>query len=499
MRRTTDHPDSLAVLALHGRTKPVGSRMGREEGRLLGRCCSEQQCVESGVAKATIRRNGNITRRVGLQHLVRHGKFYDSIPLTGVMQWARQREFNPRILAMAMQMHMAPRRLRAGRAHSETTQPTRSIIAGCKQSNRFARAVLYDILQDLHEQRPAEIRQFVDDLSQTSRGKESTVAESSANTAEYLITRLRQRDLRESKAKTYIVASSKRLTLNVQNRIAHQCGMQLPIATAMRDLGVDATAGTRRSTKVSHARIAAGRIRTSRVRFLSKANWQAQKLYKTGTKPATTYGIEAAGAPPGTIRELRRQAADSTGVGGKKMPNDDHRTRLGRGGRPGHRDSDKASDKLDADVGRGRTTTEEANQESMGQTEKQDIQTPTTLVPGSWANRSNHCYPGRLRVDTRSPRHVETERRLVEVDRGCEQRSTLTSPPRRHPRKTLEGRRRALGRTRSRRWNRLDHSEAIHPMAPKERQRKRGSNHEGSDGRRYVVAGKENAGQHHYR
>ena len=50
-------------------------------------------------------------------------------------------------------------------------QPSNGIIAGCTQSNKFARVFLYPILRDIYEAIPKQVlRSFVDDISQAQHG-----------------------------------------------------------------------------------------------------------------------------------------------------------------------------------------------------------------------------------------------------------------------------------------------------------------------------------------
>ena len=129
-------------------------------------------------------------------------KFYDSISLSGLISWARDREFQPVILCLAMQVHMAPRTLRAGEAHITVTVPTCSIIAGCRQSNRFARAVLYNILDDMHNNHPVCIRQFVDDLAQgVHDDEEGKAIDTTVEATTDMIEMLHERGLKESSGK----------------------------------------------------------------------------------------------------------------------------------------------------------------------------------------------------------------------------------------------------------------------------------------------------------
>ena len=99
-----------------------------------------------------------------------------------------------KLAALGISMHTAPRTIRAYDHHVPMGRPSKWIIAGCTQSNQFARTFLHAIITKVHEASPYndqhiwegvpeewsmhiaskpwnDIQSFVDDVSQTVRAK----------------------------------------------------------------------------------------------------------------------------------------------------------------------------------------------------------------------------------------------------------------------------------------------------------------------------------------
>ena len=77
-----------------------------------------------------------------------------------------------RCLWLGLQMHMAPRLIKARDAYAMADLPANGIIAGCTQSNTFARILLHRIMEQRyhdprHEGEARLVRQYVDDIRQS--------------------------------------------------------------------------------------------------------------------------------------------------------------------------------------------------------------------------------------------------------------------------------------------------------------------------------------------
>ena len=94
--------------------------------------------------------------------------------------------------------------------------------------------------------------------------------------------------------------------------------MALREGASVKDLGVDATAGTgrRRPTVKVRFRVAGLRHRRVVALRLAAGRQAGRKLFSAGTQPAAAYGLIAYGASPQRLRKLRTLAAEATGFGG---------------------------------------------------------------------------------------------------------------------------------------------------------------------------------------
>eukprot|EP00972_Heterocapsa_arctica_P021237 3125767-Heterocapsa_arctica.AAC.1 len=91
-------------------------------------------------------------------------------------------------------------------------------------------------------------------------------------------------------------------------------GIQVKVANTVRDLGIDATLGTRRSTPTSRARTGKSFRRMVKIKVLGKFNKKAAKLLQTGARPQATWGHQARGTPPSVLQTLRGKMAIAAGL-----------------------------------------------------------------------------------------------------------------------------------------------------------------------------------------
>ena len=108
-------------------------------------------------------------------------KFYDNIDISKLMDRAIEMEYPIMILALGVSMHMAPRVLKTQEHFTMCELPSNGIIAGCTQSNIFARIFLFAILKWSIEGVPINCRMrnpdwdflksFVDDITQANKAK----------------------------------------------------------------------------------------------------------------------------------------------------------------------------------------------------------------------------------------------------------------------------------------------------------------------------------------
>ena len=109
------------------------------------------------------------------------------------------------------------------------------------------------------------------------------------------------------------MASSSAVAKALQATMAAH-GERVNRVAAGADLGVDAAAGRRRSTKVARARRAKADKRARAVaRYAKMAPYAAAKLYRVGACARLSHGAEAFNMARTTLRSVRAQQAKATG------------------------------------------------------------------------------------------------------------------------------------------------------------------------------------------
>ena len=239
-------------------------------------------------------------------------KFYDSIPPEQVAITACSLGFPLRSLVLGLQVHMATRRLRAGGTHSGEIYPTTSIVAGCTRSVCWSRCLLYQVLDDLHKNyRPLEVQSWVDDLAaRVSHTREIAIAKAVEGSVA-LVEGLRARGCKLS-PKSVVIASNPKVAKEVVEKLG-QRGIQVGSALRARDLGSDCSAASRRTVQVQKGRLTAARKRLMRIKGLVRAHGEARKLVKIAGKPQGTWGHQAQGLAPSTLRSWRASVMSSLG------------------------------------------------------------------------------------------------------------------------------------------------------------------------------------------
>ncbi len=241
-------------------------------------------------------------------------KFYDMIDVIILIDQAIELGVNPIVMYMSLQVHMAPRVLRAHGVYGQVINISNSILQGCVNSNSFARITLYGILQEAHSRIPtAVLGQHVDDVLHRTVGNEERVVEDSVELSVLLEDRLAEQGLQLADQKCIVMASKKKLAEAVTKRLNAK-GLDFQTANATKDLGVDAGMGRKRSTIVADGRIGKARKRAVRAGVINKcAKRKTGRLWKTNVLPAASYGIAAFGVPPTKVKKLRTVAVAAIG------------------------------------------------------------------------------------------------------------------------------------------------------------------------------------------
>ena len=153
-------------------------------------------------------------------------------------------------------MHMAPRLLKADGTYCLCELPSNGIIAGCTQSNLFARVLLYRAIKDSLGALPPPMqmtRSFVDDLNQICYGKKNLAYEKIKVVGLGIADELIKIKCKIS-AKPVILGSRQNAIRHVSAFFRRRGITVTPVIVA-KDLGVGTTAGVRRTSGQLHHRI----------------------------------------------------------------------------------------------------------------------------------------------------------------------------------------------------------------------------------------------------
>ena len=275
---------------------------------------------KSALTSSALRAWSNEIARVSDQHslsiLWDVDKFFDSLSPEDVLQAAVDAAYPLSELILAMSMHVAPRCLVLGGVASCILYPNRSIIAGCSHSNFFARLPIRPhIARMASEAKPPllKVATFVDDVSQTSRGSLSQIANAAIRAAVSFCISMGTLGLKVS-SKSVIVSSQPRLARAVALQLRKTQGVAVTVAETGRDLGIVNNPSKRRSTIIQDSRIAKASRKFRRIARLAKGVRSARKLSTTGAVPQAVWGLGAVGLAPSTVKRLRTELAISTGI-----------------------------------------------------------------------------------------------------------------------------------------------------------------------------------------
>ena len=232
-------------------------------------------------------------------------KFFDSINIRKLIVLAREQGLDLKTLAIAMQAHLAPRVVKAGGCYGLPVGVSKSILAGCKFSIGFARSSTYWLLDEAHRGKALTMtRQFVDDIAQNTRGRNKRLVEEEfMEVAKNIFEGLKGEGFSVS-GKSVLICSDRDMRVSIGKKL-RDAGINVKIDSIAKDLGVDAAAGTRRTTKWQRSRIQKVKARAKRVSWMRKRTAKAKKLYLSNLWPAMAYGVSGYGVAPTTLRSMR--------------------------------------------------------------------------------------------------------------------------------------------------------------------------------------------------
>ena len=212
----------------------------------------------SSALQASLRRSFDNEVAIGNKLDIANGlwdlwKYYDTVDIVNLVNEALSVNFHPVPLFFCVLAYMSPRTLRADKCHSRFINVYNRIPQGCGQAPNMARALLHNLLDAWHRQyRPAQIRQYYDDLAESLAGTKLFILKNYPKGAEALVLGLRKLGL-EVSPKSAVVTSGPKLTVQL-NAALKLRDIPIQSAVAARDLGLDNTAGVRRSTATQTSR-----------------------------------------------------------------------------------------------------------------------------------------------------------------------------------------------------------------------------------------------------
>ena len=219
-----------------------------------------------------------------------------------------------RQLALSLAVHLAPRRLRLGKAISfPILEIGQSILAGCKRSTHLASVYTVTAIKELDaEHEHVSIGQHVDDISNlTVASTEDELVGRAVRYAVHFAAIMRQLCMTISN-KSVVVPSS-RAALRIA-KILQGLGIPMKCESVGVDIGVDASSASSRTTFRQQERLDAGSNNARRCETLSKKNAGVRRVAITGIEPTQDYGFTAVGMAPSSINKAKTNIARATGL-----------------------------------------------------------------------------------------------------------------------------------------------------------------------------------------
>ena len=189
-------------------------------------------------------------------------------------------------------------------------QPGVSIVQGSRNSNNWARILLYDVLERAQARIPwVYPYQWVDDINLLAIGTQKLIELHSPNATLELLTGLRNKGLRIS-SKSQIVSSRPVLAKRRASLLELE-GEILKVATVGKDLGIDFSGGRTHRRLFHHKRARTAIQRIRRIRFIKKHKGPALKMTTAGFLPSISYGPSVLGVSSYEIKRMRREMCAS--------------------------------------------------------------------------------------------------------------------------------------------------------------------------------------------
>ena len=232
--------------------------------------------------------------------------FYDTIRLSKLQEEALKLSYPPLMLELAMQLYTGPKAIMAEQEFTPFFRVDHGVPAGCPQAPLLAKAVLAPALIPWKEQHTqVHLSSWVDDVGFDTAGTTPLRV-----AYREIHNKLVDLGLRVNPEKTAFIATDKATDRALRDLLAPH---EPPVASVMRDLGVD-LAARRRRIPVMRQRFAKAKQRKIKLRTLKIPSLRVRlRLHKGGIQPVALWGLEGQGLAPRYRTALRQAMATHLG------------------------------------------------------------------------------------------------------------------------------------------------------------------------------------------
>ncbi|CAK0856217.1 unnamed protein product, partial [Prorocentrum cordatum] len=250
----------------------------------------------SGDAQADEGRGGSANVLPRSRHFYDVANFYDHIGLDQLIEKASDPNFPLLPLAMAVQMHLAPRAIMAHSLFSDIFEPASSMVAGCGQAVDLTRPPLYGSMDAAHMHHiyiEGARKQVIDQVKYVAALAHQGFAKLSIPIS----------------IKTAVEASDKDLQQEIAS-ILDGLGTPNKQPGVVRDLGVDTGLGKQLKRPTHAARQAKAKQRVAKHKDIAKTDARgAAKVYAAGAHCQQVWDLPAHGTTPTEATKVRATEA----------------------------------------------------------------------------------------------------------------------------------------------------------------------------------------------
>ena len=244
-------------------------------------------------------------------------KFFDSVDFSLLVARALRWGYPASELAVACQVHLAPRALQVMGAVGLWMPTTSGVLPGCGQAVPLARVYLRSDMQEVALSSGAKLGTYVDDVTQLATGCPNDVVQYLVDGGLAMAGSMSTLRLRIS-PKSVVVCSSVGLARTV-SKMLNRKGVPIKVEVSARDLGIRFAAGRpiRSLDKEALGRLRGSLSKLARIARYSKQVRAVRVTATTGAMPQALWGLGAIGAADTTIASCRSRMVDAAGVGAR--------------------------------------------------------------------------------------------------------------------------------------------------------------------------------------